>query len=86
MYDIGRRAASKGKGLKEKEQDAWSGASLHFGIGRDAASPCQKEILHHGFKLGKRNGVESGTLVKFSMGTLSYNIQFVLVCLVFFAL
>lgn len=35
---------------------------------RDVASSCQKEILHRGFKLCKRNGVESGTLVKFSMG------------------
>lgn len=42
---------------------------------RDVASPCQNEILHRGFKLCKRNGAESGTLVKFAMGTSSYNIS-----------
>lgn len=68
MYDIGRRGVKEETTKGERAGLCWICARLHFRMDRDVASSCQKEILHRGFKLCKRNGVESGTLVKFSMG------------------
>ena len=63
------RWRQRGKGLKEKEQDAvGSEPGCIFEWIGTLQVLARKEILHRGFKLCERNGAESGiALVKFAM-------------------